>query len=67
MCFEAARSLPDGSWDSKHEAGRLQGLHRRVEREGAAWDPGMLPRELAGFADAWPSRSIGCKDGAAFS
>jgi hypothetical protein len=41
--FHAARSLPDGSWNSKHEAGKpgsCAGAERRAgEREGAAWDP----------------------------
>lgn len=40
MGFEAARSLPDGSWNSKHEAGKLRGGGGlRAEREGAAGDP----------------------------
>lgn len=68
MGFEAARSLPDGSWNSKHEAGKLGGLPGRAEREGAARGPlRWCSGELAGLADAGPGPSIGREGGAAFS
>lgn len=67
MCFEAARSLPDGSWDSKHEAGRLPGLHRREERGRARrGTPGCYPESLLGSRMPGRVGPLGVKTGPHF-
>ena len=68
MGFEAAHSLPDGSWNSKHEAGRLQGLHWRVEREGAVWDPwDVTPERLLDWQMLHQGGLFGVKTGLHFT
>lgn len=72
--FHAARSLPDGSWNSKHEAGKLEGCGcscTGASRGGRylAWDPCDLLLLIAcGVMKCMiSSKSIRWKEGTAFS